>query len=414
MSERALPDPIQQLDVAVVDQDLLWRVEVMNAVRPLYADDFADVATVGERVHPDDATVLLLGPQLPDTTGRALVELREDRPHVRVVAVAGRVPPEGMPGVDLVVPADTAQEVLVATVADVVGDLRAEQGTSVPVSDEAGGEAELVPAATLIDAARVVVVTSAKGGEGSSLVAANLAVGLAEAPAGRVAVVDTDAVFGDLGIMFDVPLAGSGSGVDLEDLADPGVVARLTSRHEESGVDVVLPPRPADPLAVLTGDALNSLLGAVAVDHDIVIVDAHPSLLADAGLVAIADLVLVVATPRLASLKNAAILVPTLQQLSGGRGEVVEVVLNRGDRGDHDLHQIARAVRAPVVATIPADRGLDDGVDRHVPGVISHPHGSGAKALLRLTGHVIGALGPLAPPPDVDAPDGGVVPQVAR
>ena len=413
MSDDVLRDPIQQLDLAVVDQDLLWRVEVMNAARPLYADDFADVVAVADRVHPDDVTVVVLGPRVPDTTAAALAELLDDHPGLRVVAVEGAVPAGGMPGVDLVVPADTSQEALVATAGDVLADLRIEHDLAVPVAEEQ------IPAPALMEAVRIVVVTSAKGGEGASTVAANLAVDLAEAPAGRVAVVDTDAVFGDLGLMFDVPVASVGLGVDVEDLGDPAVADRLITRDPASGVDVVVPPRPADPLAVLTGPALQALLATVAVDHDVIVVDARPALIADAGLAAIADLVLVVATPRLPSLKNAAILAPTLVQLAGDRPDVVGLVLNRAEHRDHDLRQIGAAVRAPVLAAVPSDRGLADGVDRHVPGALSHPHSAGARALRQLAGSVIDRLGPIgwrddrgdAPP---SAPEGRPGDQVAR
>ena len=393
----ALQDPIQQLDVAVVDADLLWRVEMMNAVRPLYADEFADVVTVAERVHPDDVTVLILGPHLPDTTAAALVELQADHPNLAVLAMAGEA---GLAEeqVDVLAPGDATQEVLVATARDLLTDLRAEHVGPVPEEDPETRQR----LAEALDRARLVVITSAKGGEGASMVAANLATALADAPAGRVAVIDTDPVFGDVGLMFDVPV--DARGVDGDDVSDPEVVAGLTTCDAETGLDIVLPPRPVDPLAVLTGDALLALVGTVALDHDIVIVEAAPSLVADAGLAATADLVLIVASPRLSGLKNAAILTPTLLQLTGHRPDVVEVVLNHADRHERETSRIAEALHAPVVATIPSDRGLGDGVDRHVPGVLCHPHSAGAKAIRRLGEHVVQRLGPLAPP----VPDAGI------
>ena len=74
---------------------------------------------------------------------------------------------------------------------------------------------------------RCILVFSGKGGVGKTLVATNLAVALAEQTGGRVALVDLDLQFGDIGVMLNLDhsrsiteLVDGSSGIDAESVGE--------------------------------------------------------------------------------------------------------------------------------------------------------------------------------------------------
>lgn len=391
MSEPLLADPIQPLDVAVVDQDLLWRVEVMNALRPLYADDFADVASVPERVHPADPTIVLLGRDLPATTPTQLVELRAARPHASVVAIASpTVPDAGLAGVDHVLAADIDDEDLVAELTRIVGEHRraAAQEARRAEPDEEGAEDR---DGTVADA-RLVVVTAAKGGAGTTTVALNLASTLAREGVGQhVALVETDPVYGDIGMMLGLPAPVVGSEDDLA-IDDDLVRERCTFASGEDGLDVVLPPQPADPWLRLGGTDVDALVGAVALDHDWIVVDISPSSLVDSSLGELADLVLLVASTDVRDLKNARIAAAALRRRLGQHHELQLVLVDRDGR-NRDVPTVESAAGVAVAGVVPHDRNVAASVARQRPVVELHPHAGAGRALRRLGEQTFRRLG---------------------
>jgi MinD-like ATPase involved in chromosome partitioning or flagellar assembly len=392
VSETELPDPIQQLDVAVVDEDLLWRVDVMNGLRPLYADDFASAASVTARVHELDQTVVLLGREVNEHVAEEVSALRTARPNVVVVAVAGpRVPDGGLPGVDLVLPDDIDDRELVDTVRWFVDERRAAGQTL-----RTRAAVPEVPAEPERET-RLVLVTSAKGGVGRSTVAFNLATLLArQDPEASVALVETDAVYGDLP-MF-VHRRGPGPLRDLwpGTLTDAMVTEHCTFPFGDDGLEVVLPPTPSDPWQPLGPDDAKVLIRGSSVAHDWIVADISPHLLHGSELVALADVVYVVASTDLAGLGNATTLTNALR-LRAPRPHAVNLVLvdRTGQGGAAKV--VAETACAPVVATIPHDRHVPDAIHQPRPFVDQHPRTRAARALRSLAERTRTALGATAP-----------------
>lgn len=388
MSEPYLRDPIQPLDVAVVDQDLLWRVEMMNALRPLYADDFADVATVLDRVHHDDPTLVLLGRGLTPTTPAQLLDLRQARPNVVVVAVASQIVPEsGLAGVDHVLPPDLTDEELAGAATEFVLQRRGD----LPELEVVEG-VDLDPFQVVADT-RLILVTSAKGGVGRSTVALNLATALAQQGVGQhVALVETDPVYGDLGLMLGLPGPGLRTSLSLKALTDDTVLDKCTFPVGDDRLDVVLPPQPSDPWTALTPDEIIVLVGAVALDHDWIVVDVSPHLLRDTSLAPLADLIYVVAPTELAGLKNATILTAALRSKVPHEHVIEVVIVDRADRG-RATEAVAEAAGVPVAATVPHDRNVPKSTDRHHAVVVLHPHGTASRALRSLAERAFTTLG---------------------
>lgn len=391
MALRDLPDPIQPLDVAVVDQDLLWRVEMMNALRPLYADDFADVVTTLERVHPADPTVLLLGRNLPDTTHDSLLDLRAARPHTSVIAIASdQVPSGGLAGVDEVVDSAISDEDLVPVVAEFVASHRRSQ----PELALRGGPA--IDAESAVADARLILVTSAKGGVGRSTVAVNLAVALARnGHEARVALVDTDPVYGDIAMMLGLIGPGRRGELTGDLLTEELVLGRCTFPFGDDGLDVVLPPQPGDPWERMDSDDVTVLTGAVALNHNWIVLDVSPTLLHDTRLPLLADLIYVVAPTDLPGLKNATILASALRLRVTNPGGIELVLVDRDEQG-RTAAAVAEAAGVTVAASIPFDRRVSTALERQQPLVLLHPHSPASRNLRSLGDRTLRSLGAAA------------------
>lgn len=372
-------DPITHLDAAVVDPDLLWRVARSNDLRPTYADDFVVLGEALDRLEPGQPAALVLGPGSLVDSVADLAGVMAQRPELEVVVVS-----------------DGAQEPLVsaarATGATVVVENDPDDTTAVVEAGRAAVERartrhhDQSPAPTPHDA-DVIVVTAAKGGEGASPVAVNLAAAAAEA-GHRVALAETDPLFGDVAMLLSVALPRERDTAPLE--LDADQVRRRVRHHQPTGIDVFLPPRPENRNDLLPPSTVVTLLDVLAEDHDVIVLDAPFGLVHDADLVAHADHLLLVTRAALTSLKNAAIAVESL----GSPSALQAVVWREGHSRHHhdgpatDRESIERAIGAPVATVIPdADEAEIVPADGR-PLVLREPKHDPSRALSRLAERV--------------------------
>src|SRR5262249_28399880 len=160
------------------------------------------------------------------------------------------------------------------------------------------------PPAPRVRRGSLIAVYSPKGGVGTTTVATSLAVALAARNA-RVAVVDLDLQFGDVGVVLDLKSnSGIGDLLGTEGAVDDGIVGEVFARHS-SGVQALLAP--ADPTDMGSVDvaAVIKLLERMRASFDYVVLDLWSALeeLALATLRA-ADRVVLVTTPEVPSLRH--------------------------------------------------------------------------------------------------------------
>jgi pilus assembly protein CpaE len=234
------------------------------------------------------------------------------------------------------------------------------------------------------DLAPLICILGPKGGTGKTLISANLGVQLAQ-QGHRVAAVDLDLQFGDLGLslglqpertIFD--LAKSAGSIDSEKVG-----AYLVTH--ESGLRVMLAPSRPDQAATVTVEFLRELYAALRVSHDFVIVDTPPGFTPEviATIDSSTDLIVVGMLDSL-SLKNTKLGLETLQ-LMGYNPARISVVLNRADSRVGITSEDVEAVlgRAPDLL-IPSDREVPRALNEAVP-IVTAKSGSGvAKAFARL------------------------------
>lgn len=230
---------------------------------------------------------------------------------------------------------------------------------------------------------RMVVVLGLKGGSGKTLTVANLAAALASAGQ-RVAVVDLDLQFGDIGLalglrpertLFDLQRAGGS--LDVEKVEDFMVL-------HESGVRALLAPTRPDQGGLITPDFLREVYPLLRQMHDFVLLDTPPSFTPEviAAVDAARD-VCVVSMLDALSLKNSRIGLETLQRLDyTGR---VRLLLNRADShvGISQTDVVEIIGRAPDVL-VPSDRNITRAMNRGEPIVLSARRSDAARSFQTL------------------------------
>jgi pilus assembly protein CpaE len=250
--------------------------------------------------------------------------------------------------------------------------------------------------------AEVILVFSGKGGVGKTLIATNLAVGLAEHTGGRVALIDLDLQFGDVGVMLNLDhsrsiteLVDGSSGIDDESLGE--VLA-----NGPAGVKVLLAPISPELADLVTAEHVRSLIAELRKAFDYVVVDSSSHLTEfNLEVIELAQRVLVITALTIPAIKDAKLTLKVLESLSV-EPEKTMLVVNRADGyADFNQESIEQSLRTPVAAQIPHDpRVIGDAITNGQPFVTANRDAEVSRAVRELVTKI--------------APAGGAVAAVAR
>lgn len=220
---------------------------------------------------------------------------------------------------------------------------------------------------------KVFAVYSPKGGVGASTVAVNLAIALHEETKGRVAVVDGNLQFGDIGLLLYLPSQRTIADiVDGKAEPDEELLNSVLGVHSSGIRALAAPPRP-ELAELVTVDKLKAILAVLRKMNDYIIVDTGKAL--NDVLLAIldeADQIVLVASADIATLKNCKLFFDVTQAL-GYKAEKILLVMNKEDgRGVIPIRDIESNIKHPVATTLPRDdRAMATAVTRGVPLLIS-------------------------------------------
>jgi pilus assembly protein CpaE len=235
--------------------------------------------------------------------------------------------------------------------------------------------------------AAVVVTFSGKGGTGTSMVAINLAVALADGGGGRAALLDTDLQFGDAAGMLHV----DNHLLSIADLATHG------EDIENSLLDDVLATGPAE-LRVLrapsspelaetiTAAGLRAIVRATARAHAVVVIDT-PSHLDERVLEAfeLADRIVLVTSYNLSAVRGTKATLLLLEAL-GVDMDRVDVVLNHTrPRTNYRREDIEEILGRTILIDLPYDPRVDPSLDSGTPIVLAQPRAELARRLVALS-----------------------------
>jgi pilus assembly protein CpaE len=232
--------------------------------------------------------------------------------------------------------------------------------------------------------APMICVLGPKGGTGKTLTACNLAVSFA-ADGFRVAVIDLDLQFGDVGLSLGLApertiydLVKSGGSLDGEKV--DGYLAT-----HDSGVRVLMAPTRPDHAGLVTTEFLREVYAAVRSTHDYVIVDTPPGFTPEViASIDSSSHVCMVGMLDSLSLKNTKLGLETLELMGYDRART-RLVLNRADsRVGISNDDVAAIVGRTPDVSIPSDRDVPRSVNEGKPIVLTKSKSDAAKAFRTL------------------------------
>ncbi|HEX9016386.1 MAG TPA: response regulator [Chloroflexota bacterium] len=221
---------------------------------------------------------------------------------------------------------------------------------------------------------RMISVFSPKGGVGRTTVAVNVAIAMRALTGKRVALVDCSLLFGDIGIMLNLPasktisdLVPNASNLDVDYLE--GVMA-----DHSSGIRVLLAPSRPELAELVHAEHLRKILTLMKSCYDYVVVDTHSSF--DDSILSVLDLserILLLTTLEMPAIKNVKLFLEVAEALHYSQDKLM-LVLNRADStGGIQVEDIEESIRFKVAANIvSAGQVMAAAVNQGVPVTISN------------------------------------------
>ncbi len=233
---------------------------------------------------------------------------------------------------------------------------------------------------------KIVTVYSPKGGTGCTTIAVNLALTLHNEDT-RVALVDGNLQFGDVAVFVNEQ--GKNTIIDLatrsEEL-DPEIVEEVMVKHSGSGLHILAAPSKPEYADKVSSSQFAGVLEYLRQIYSYVVVDTA-TWLTDVTLSAIdiSDLVILVTTQDIPSIKNCRLFLDLSQTLGISRDRVL-FAMNRYDkRINITPERIAENLKQEIAAIIPLDEAtVMKAVNRGVPFVLESKNQPASRGIFSL------------------------------
>ena len=239
---------------------------------------------------------------------------------------------------------------------------------------------------------QVIAIFSPKGGSGRTTIATNLAIAIKQQTGARVALLDANLQFGDVGVLLNLnPKTRS-----IMDAADGGeldrdLVESVLIDHS-TGIRALLAPPTPEGADLITPASLLTVVGHLRTMHAYTVVDL-PAGLNDHSLaiMEIADQIVVMAALEITSIKNLRLFLEVADQLGYERSKL-RIVMNRSDTTQGiRLGDVEGSIRRSIDGTIVSDGRLAVlAVNRGVPFIVSNPESPLSRDVNRLAQTLIG------------------------
>lgn len=284
----------------------------------------------------------------------------------------------------------TAGELLAA-----LDGARASPGAG-PSGEEGQAVQELVPRRRARGSGRtpseLFVVFAGKGGVGKSVVSTNLSSALAKDGA-RVAIIDLDLQFGDVGVMLGVEHPHTIEElVPLGDQMETEFLEEIMGTGPE-GVRVLLAPTSPELADLVTAGTLRAIIRELGKSYDYIVVDA-PAHLEERTLemIELADHIVVVTAFNVTAVKDTKITLKLLQSLGIDREKIAVVLNQTRARANFTREEVEDSLRFRIVTQLSFEpRIVDDSVDQGKPFVLSEPRSEISRQFRTLVDYLVPA-----------------------
>ena len=232
----------------------------------------------------------------------------------------------------------------------------------------------------------VLAVFSPKGGAGRTTIATNLALAIQRETGGRVALVDANLQFGDVGVLLNLNPKNRSMLDAVEGGAPDGDIISSVMVDHSTGIRVLLAPPTPEGADLVTPQYLRAMVDHLRATHNYVVVDL-PSALNDHSLAVMdaADQIVVLTALEITTIKNVRLFLEVADQLEYDRNKI-RLVVNRSDSAQGiRIGDVEASIRRSIDGTIVSDGRLAVlAVNRGVPFVVSHPDGALSRDVIKL------------------------------
>jgi pilus assembly protein CpaE len=322
--------------------------------------------------------VLLMDINMPDMDGIAATEIiRKMVPFTQIVILSIQNDPNYMRRAmlagarDFLTKPPTIDELNAAIRR--AGTMAHEERSKVPQvsGPQAVKTGGLHPSGLPVGNGKVITFYSPKGGSGCTTLATNLAVCLNNEDT-PVVIVDGNLQFGDVAVFLNEQ--GKFSILDLTpraDELDPEIVNSVTIRHAQSGVKILAAPVKPEQADSVTGDQFSKVLRYLRNIYSYVIVDTASSLQnITASAIDNSDLLILLTTQDIPSIKNSRLFLDELDALGFDRKRVVFVMNKFDKRIGITSEKVSENLKLEIAAVIPFEERVIVSVNRGIPFIL--------------------------------------------
>jgi pilus assembly protein CpaE len=386
----------EKIRVVIVDDVSETRENVKKLLQFESDVDVVGIARTGkeaiqisQELNPD---VVLMDINMPDMDGIAATEaIRARQPTVQVVILSVQSDQNYMRKAMLVGARDFLTkppmgDELISAIRRAGEMARIEKSKSaqvqaMPIANNLGGGA-----AFRGPKGKIISIYSPKGGAGCTTLAVNLALTLNNSDT-RVALVDGNLQFGDVAVFINEQ--GKNTILDLAPRAeelDPEIVEEVMVKHGASGLHILAAPSRPEHAEKISSSQFSRLLEYLSQMYAYVVVDTA-TFLTDVTLAAIdlSDLIVLVTTQDIPSIKNCRLFLDLLQTLGVERNRIL-FIMNRYDkRINITPERVAENLKQEVSLAIPLDEATaTKAVNRGVPFVLDSKNQPVARGVFSL------------------------------
>ena len=236
---------------------------------------------------------------------------------------------------------------------------------------------------------QVCLFLHGKGGVGTTTLAVNSAIALASAMIYRVTLLDLSLEFPNAALLMDLKpqrTLADLSDVRIEDMTDD--LFDLFIAPHTSGVRLVVGADRPELAELVTVPAVHHAIDRLRASSDYVVVDSAATF-TQHTLAAIdsADVIFVVTSAHLASLKATTDILTVLEKLGVPKARVL-LALNRTTASGLEADPVTRFFGRKPDVTIPFTRPFDDAADEGKPLIITAPQNAGAAVMRDLAAQI--------------------------
>jgi pilus assembly protein CpaE len=251
---------------------------------------------------------------------------------------------------------------------------------------------ELLPASTAKPAARgMVSLFSLRGGAGVTSLSVNLAIALALSQKTKVSLVDLALAGGHASLMLGLRPTSSVSKL-LSSISENFSFDSMQSHfiQHNSGVQLLASAPTLDQQYSITDDRILHMIQGLKSASPLIVLDA-PHILEQhfSPVLQLLDKIVLVLTPDMPSVQSTAIALRGLVQLGMDDQRIVLLLNQVSPHNPLPIETIQKAVRRPILASIPFEPDMTKAVNGGKPLLLSSPKSAGAAAIGKLAGTLL-------------------------